>query len=362
MNHLYVCILAGGSGERFWPMSRKTLPKHLLRIVSDATLIELTVQRLEGLVPHERIFILTNEAQLDATRAALPMLPESQIIAEPAKRDTAPACALGTALIRSIDPEGIIALLPADALVHDAATFRKQFEEAAQVARAQDAFLTFGIPPRYPATGFGYLEMGKQVDTSTLSDGSTSGPITSDFRHVGRFVEKPNMEKAEKYLQSGRFLWNAGMFVWKAETFLKEARLQQPELADFIEQMPSDRAAQHEYLERVFPTLPKISVDYAIMENAASVICCRAEYDWDDVGAWTALPDHLGVDDKGNTVQGESVLHDSNGNIIIARKLVALCGVSDLIIVETDDAILICPRDRAQDIKSLLPLLPAELR
>jgi mannose-1-phosphate guanylyltransferase len=360
MNHLYVCILAGGSGERFWPMSRKTLPKHLLRIVSDATLIELTVQRLEGMVPLERIFILTNAAQLEATRAALPQLAESQIIAEPAKRDTAPACALGTALIRSIDPQGIIALLPADAMVHDAATFRRQFEEAARVARSQDAFLTFGIPPRYPATGFGYLEMGKPVDTSGCS---TTHSITSDFRHVDRFVEKPNLEKAEEYLKSGRFLWNAGMFVWKAATFLKEARLHQPELAHFIENMPTDRTEWTGYLEREFPTLPKISVDYAIMEKAASVICCRAEYDWDDVGAWTALPDHLGSDDKGNTLKGLTALHDSNGNIVIGgKRLIALCGVSDLIIVETDDAILVCPRNRAQDIKSLLPLLPDGLQ
>lgn len=359
MNHLYVCILAGGSGERFWPMSRKSLPKHLLRIVAEATLVELTVKRLEGLVPQDHIFILTNAAQLEATRSALPFVPEEQIIAEPAKRDTAPACALGTALIRSIDPEGIVALLPADALVKDAATFRRQFEEAARIARERDAFLTFGIPPRYPATGFGYLEMGQPVDVTAFT---AERPIASDFRHVGRFVEKPNQEKAQSYVDAGNFLWNAGMFVWKAETFEKEARRHAPALAKFIAEMPADRAAQAEYLDRTFPMLPKISVDYAIMEKAESVICCRAEFDWDDVGAWTALPDHLGSDENGNTVQGSAALHESSNNIVISRnRMVALCGINDLVVVETDDAILICPRDRAQDVKSLMPLLPKDL-
>lgn len=352
LDSLYVFIMAGGSGERFWPMSRARTPKHLLRLLSDRTLLEETVRRVEGLVPLDRIFILTNKAQADACCDALPFLPVSQIICEPAKRDTAPAAALATGLARAKDPNAICALLPADSTIHDTDAFRRQLSDAAVTAAGTDALLTVSIPPTHPSTGFGYLELGRSLGTA---------PGGSQVVEVARFVEKPDSDTAEEYVRSGHYGWNAGMFVWKSEVFLHECRRNQPALADFINSFPA--AGISSYLETHFPTLPKISVDYAIMERAERVIALLAAFDWDDVGTWTALPAHLGMDAKENTLRGANAVIDSHHNIVIANsRTVALCGVSDLVVVETPDAVLVCHRGAVQQIKNLQPLLPEELR
>lgn len=343
----YVCIMAGGSGERFWPMSRQRTPKHLLKLFSERTLVEETVRRLEGVVPREHVFVLTNEAQLPGTRAALPFLPPEQIIAEPAKRDTAPAAALATGLVRARDPEAVVALLPADALIRDAATFARQLAAGLERAGRDHALLTFAIKPTYPATGFGYLEMGED-----LGDG---------FRRVARFVEKPDAPTAARYVTGGNHAWNAGMFIWHVAAFLAEAERQAPALAEFIRDFP--RAGVPAYLAQRFPTLPKTSVDYAIMEKAAAVATQLAQFDWDDVGAWTAVPTHLPMDAQGNTTRGPVVTQDAGNNIAISNgRLIALCGVQNLVVVETPDGLLVCHRDAVQEIKKLMPKLPPELR
>jgi mannose-1-phosphate guanylyltransferase len=354
MKHFHVCVMAGGSGERFWPLSRKAVPKHLLRLFSDRPLVEETVRRVSAIVPPEQIFILTNPAQLEATRKAVPELPSHQIIAEPAKRDTAPACTLGTAMIRARDPEAVIAFLPADALIKDVDTFSRQFGEAVTFAAKSDALFTFGIKPTYPATGFGYLELGEAL--------AQPGTKTR-FHAVNRFVEKPDETTAKNYLQSGNYAWNAGMFLWKSDAFLREARRLQPVLADFIEQFPKEPAAADSYIRDKFPLLPRISVDYAIMEKASPVIAARAEFDWDDVGSWTSLPNHLPADAQSNLIHGEAIIHNSSNNIVFSQKrLIALCGVKDLIVVETEDAILVCHRDEAQNIKKIYSRLPEPLQ
>jgi mannose-1-phosphate guanylyltransferase len=335
--------MAGGSGERFWPMSRQRTPKHLLKLFSERTLLEETVRRLEGVVPLKNIFVLTNEVQLPGTRAALPFLPPGQIIAEPAKRDTAPAAALATGLVRARDPEGVLALLPADALIKDTATFARQLAGALHRAGQRDALLTFAIKPAHPSTGFGYLEMAE-----ALGDG---------FRRVARFVEKPDRPTAERYVAGGNHAWNAGMFIWRAASFLAETDRHAPELAAFIRDFPPGPPAA--YLAARFPGLPKISVDYAVMEKAAAVETMLAEFDWDDVGTWTALPAHLPADARGNTVRGPVVVQDAANNIAISNgRVVALCGVKDLIVIETADGVLVCHRDAVQDIKQLIPKLP----
>ncbi len=345
--------MAGGSGERFWPMSRLATPKHLLRLIEERTLLESTVSRLQGVVPDNRIFVLTNSAQIEAVRAVLPDMAPEQIIAEPAKRDTAPACALATAVARSIDPEATCLVLPADAMIHDVEKFRRQLRDAISVAGREAAIVTLGIPPAFPSTGFGYLETGTELP---------AGPEGSRVRTLKRFVEKPTLENAKAYVQAGHFFWNAGIFLWKAETFLEEARRQAPALADFIEGIPP-LAELTAHLAEHFVTLPKISVDYAIMEHAKNVAAVLAEFDWDDVGAWTALPSHLGTDEKGNSSRGPVIQHDADRNIAISNsRLIALCGVQDLVVVETPDAILVCHRDAVQNIKSLQPLLPEGLR
>lgn len=346
--HAFVCIMAGGSGERFWPMSRKATPKHLLKLFSDRTLVEETVRRAEGVVPMTNVFVLTNAAQLEGTRAALSFLAPEQIVAEPAKRDTAAAAALATALVRSRDPEGVMALLPADALIKDQAIYARQLRLALERAAGTDALLTFAIKPTFPSTGFGYLEMGEELG--------------GGFRRVARFVEKPDEATAKQYVEGGRHAWNAGMFAWRVGAFLAEAEKHTPMLAKFIRDFPRDGAEA--FLAKTFPTLePKVSVDYAIMEKAAAVETLLAEFDWDDVGTWTALPAHLERDEAGNTVRGPVVAHESANNIAVSNgRVISLCGVSDLVVVETPDAILVCARNAVQDIKKLIPELPEDVR
>jgi mannose-1-phosphate guanylyltransferase len=333
----YACIMAGGSGERFWPLSRRATPKHLVALLSERTLLEETVRRVEKAVPAGNIIVLTNAAQIESCRAVLPHLQRHQFVAEPAKRDTAPACALGTALARRLDPDAVVIFLPADALIKDTKTFARQLKQAAALAAREDAIVTFGIKPDHPSTRFGYLEAGAALPKAK-----------NGFSRVKRFVEKPNLAKAKSYLRRKNYFWNAGIFLWKTETFLREARRLQTELARFIEAFPEGKFDK--FLAAEFPKLPKISVDYAIMEKAAKVLMARAQFDWDDVGSWTAL-------------RGATTLHDARNNIVLSKKrVVALCGVSDLIVIETDDAILVCHRASAEQIKLLHPNLPDHVR
>jgi len=349
--HAYVCIMAGGSGERFWPMSRQRTPKHLLKLFSERTLVEETVRRLEGLVEREHVFVLTNQAQLEATRTALDgLLPPRQIIAEPAKRDTAAAAALATGLVRARDPQAVMALLPADSFIKDTAAFVQQLGAGLARAAQTPALLTFAVKPTHPATGFGYLEIGELV---AGGDG---------FRRVVRFVEKPDAATAARCVAAGNFAWNAGMFVWSAGAFLAEAERQTPVLAKFIREFPAGDPAA--YLAERFAALePRVSVDYAIMEKAASVETMLAEFDWDDVGLWTALPAHLAADPAGNAVRGPviSVAGAENNIAVSTGRVIALVGVKDLVVVETADAILVCHRDAVGDIKQLMPHLPKEV-
>jgi mannose-1-phosphate guanylyltransferase len=348
----YACIMAGGSGERFWPLSRIARPKHLVPLLSKATLLEETVHRVEQAIPSSHIFVLTNSAQIEGCRAVLPHLRPEQFIAEPAKRDTAPACALGTALVRSIDPEAVVVFLPADALIKDAATFAEQLKRASALAATQDTIVTFGIRPDHASTRFGYLEAGAVMPESTAN---------CPFFHVERFVEKPDAPRAETYLKTGKYFWNAGIFLWKTETFLREARRSKPELVPFVENFPKGK--NEAYIAQHFPALPKISVDYAIMEKAERVTVAEARFDWDDMGSWTALPAQLPLDEHGNTIRGAVAVHDAKNNIAISSKrLIALCGVHNLIVIETEDAILVCHRDAAEQIKHLQPKLPDAVR
>jgi len=351
MTPFLLFIMAGGSGERFWPLSRKAKPKHLLKLVSSKTLLEETVLRLKPLARKpSHLLILTNHEQIPGVRKALPRFPKSSLIPEPAKRDTAPAAALATALALRSNPNAVLALLPADALIGKHPIFRSQLAAAGRAAAVSPSFVTLGIKPSYPSTGFGYLHLGSKTLPKVKG-----GP----FLQVRRFVEKPSLVKANAYLRSGQYAWNAGIFVWKASTFLAEARRQQPALARFIEKFPK-RGAYASYLKREFPKLPKISVDYAIMEGAKSVLALKASFPWDDVGSWTALPAHLPTDKKGNTLRGHITALDSQDTLAIAEggRQIALLGTKNLVVVDTPDALLVCPKDRVQEVKKLLPLLP----
>jgi mannose-1-phosphate guanylyltransferase len=367
-SRFFACIMAGGSGERFWPMSRQRSPKQLTKLFGDTTLIEDTVRRLEGVVRRENIFVVTNQLQLAATRAVLPMLAPEQIVAEPAKRDTAPAAALAAALVRSRDPKGVMTLLSSDHVIHNGKRCGEQVGAALTRAMKTDALITVGIPPTFASTGFGYLEVGDEVARG--SEGSV-------FRRVKRFVEKPDAATAHQYVESKRFLWNAGMFAWSVEAFLNEVERHAPALAKFIREFPAAhptagsgqapspqaRSATELYIEERFPTLePKVSLDYAVMEKANAVETVAADFDWDDVGLWTALPKHIPPDPSGNTIRGKVATVAATNNIAFSNgRTIALCGVKDLVVVETADAVLVCHRDAVQNIKQLVPQLPKEL-
>jgi mannose-1-phosphate guanylyltransferase len=333
-------------------MSRAQAPKHLLCLFSEKTLLEEAILRLRGVVADQNIWIITNEEQVPLIQKAIPSFPKGQIIAEPAKRDTAPAAALATGLVRSRDPDGIVALLPADALIRDSKRFGEQLLQAFTWAAgaAKESLLTFAIPATRPATGYGYLELGLEI---------AAGPDGSRLLQVKRFVEKPSEATARGYLAAGNFAWNAGMFVWGAGRFLSEVEHSAPELGTFIREFPAGDPTA--YLAAKFASLPKISVDYAVLEKAASVATVIAQFDWDDVGAWTALPSHIPADASGNVSRGQVIAEGSANNVAVSNgRLIALCGVKDLVVVETADAILVCHKDSVQDIKKLLPRVPKE--
>ena len=350
----HACIIAGGSGERFWPMSRRNGPKHLLRVFTKRTLLEEAILRVKGVVAPSNVWIITNKAQIPLIRRALPRFPRRQIIAEPARRDTAPAAALATGLIRARRPDGVVALLPADALIGNRERFAEQLRQAFAWAAGDGnagagfGLLTFAVRPTHPATGFGYLELGDEL---------AKGGEGSRLLRVKRFVEKPDAATASEYVASGRYAWNAGMFVWSVGRFLSETERSAPELAAFIRGFPAGDPAR--YISGRFAKLPKISVDYAVIEKASAVAAVASEFDWDDAGSWTALPKRFAPDGDGNVLLGSVVSVGSSNSIAVGNgRTVALCGVKDLVVVETADAVLVCSRDSVQKIKELMPLLP----
>lgn len=351
-------ILAGGSGERFWPLSRRSRPKQLLSLFSGNTLLEDTLGRLEGLVPRENILILTNQDQEDAIRELLPDFPKDNIVAEPAKRDTAPAIALGAAWVSLRNRTATMIVLPADHLIRDAAAFQKTLRTAAAAAQQTGEIVTIGIKPTWACPGFGYIEQGAEV---RITESEPGAPRVFE---VVRFREKPNADLAEQFLRMGHFRWNAGMFIWPLASIVSAFQRHAPELADFIERAHGVGDLS-QLLASSFPKLPKISIDYAVMEKASRVLMVEAAFDWDDVGSWTAVAKYLQRDDHGNISNDArlTTARAENNILFTTRKThVALMGVRDLIVVQTDDALLICHRDDAERIKNLVAEVPAELQ
>lgn len=354
---IYALILAGGSGERFWPLSRRARPKQLLRLVSDKTLLEETVARLTGLVPRERILILTNVDQEAAVRELLSDFPRENIIAEPAKRDTAAAVALGVGWVAARDHRATMMVLPADHVIKDTAAFQETLRTAAAAAQETGALVTIGIKPTWACPGFGYVEQGARLHLKNSANGSAA------VHHVIRFREKPNAELAETFVRQGNFRWNAGMFVWAVPSVLSEFNRHTSELAHFISQVSAPKKFEQALRER-FSKLPKISFDYAIMEKADRVLMVEAAFDWDDVGGWQAVAAYFETDAESNAAKADVTAVDSTHNIVFADDgtKVALLGIHNLIIVRTRDALLICDRHEAEKIKGLIGKLPAELQ
>lgn len=349
MSKRYVVIMAGGRGERFWPQSREATPKHLLPIVGDKPMLAQTVDRVAGVVPRENIFIITTQAQLDGCREACPGVPPANIIAEPMGRDTAAATGLAMLLVKQRNPQAAFAMLPADHVIKDTAEYAKLLDVAFEAAESADVLVTLGIKPNAPETGFGYIHRA----------GVWRAVGGREVMKVERFVEKPNLETAERYVASGEYYWNAGMFVWRVPVVEAAFKAHATELYAGLAQLEAaagSGAGWAKALADLYPTLKKVSVDYALMEKSTNVVVVPATFDWDDVGAWPALAKHFEPDAHGNVLRGHALVEKGTHNIVISTEghLVGVIGVDDLVVVHTEGATLVCPKDRAQEIKALL--------
>ncbi len=349
----YGLILAGGRGTRFWPRSRKARAKQVLNFFGERSLIQQTVDRLRPLLPPERIWILTNEHLKDEIARQLPEVPQRQIIAEPAQRNTAPAIGLACHMLHSLDPNAVLGIFPADHLISRPAIYLRAVRPAFRAA-SQGEMVVLGIKPRYPETGFGYIEFPKKTAFGSLD------PVT-----ISRFREKPALPTAKKFFKAGNYYWNAGMFFRQASRLRTSLDQHLPKTAKLIRSLPPFLSPDfHTELARVFPLCEDISIDYAVLEKEKGVVGVPApEFGWNDVGSWSAVYDLQKQDASGNAARTDALFHDSTGSYVDAPgKLVALLGVKNLIVVDTPDALLVLDRDQAQNVGQLFKLREKQLR
>ena len=345
--HNYGLILAGGRGTRFWPRSRKRSAKQVLDVAGERSLIQATVERLAPVIPPQRMWILTNSYLRRTIIRQLPEVPQNQILAEPLQRNTAPAIGLAAHILRSLDPDAVMGVFSSDHVVGRPAAYRAVLKAALKAAAAGN-LMVVGIPPRWPETGYGYIEFAR---------GTTPG---AEALPVRRFHEKPELANAKRYLAAGNFYWNSGMFFWRADVLLDQLRRHLPRTASVLASLPrfgSRRFAAA--LKQAFPLCENISIDYAVLEKAAHVAGIAAgDFGWNDVGSWNAVYELLPRDASGNVTPPNSICLDSHNNFVDARgKVVALLGVRDLIVVDTPDALLVAARDDAQRVGEIVKAL-----
>ncbi len=338
---LYAVIMAGGRGERFWPAGRTDRPKQFLHLSGEKTMLEDTVQRLFPLLAPERIFVITNAAHADLCCQLLPIPPEN-VIGEPAGRDTAPCAALATALVRRIDPEATMCLLPADHVIRPARLFQETLSLAAEQAQT-GALVTLGLTPTYPATGYGYLQLGELA--------------APGFHHVTAFREKPDAAAAEKFFHDGNYRWNSGIFIWKCSAISEAFRKYAPDLSEKLEQWSNgaDYTAD-------FADCRKISIDYAIMEKAENVLAGSASFYWNDLGCWSALRSVLPLDTAGNAVRGNAAVLDAADNVLISdpQHMIGVIGMQHIAVIQSGNGVLVCPLSAEQRVKELIQKLDKE--
>lgn len=347
---IYAVIMAGGKGERFWPASRKKTPKQLLNFFGEKTLLGLTVDRVSELIPDENIIIVTNTEQENKVREVVPHIPAKNIIAEPIGRNTAPCIGLAARFIGNLDPNAVMIVLPADHIISRKKDFIKNITDAAKIAEETDNLITFGIRPSGPETGYGYIKVDKRVkfDCKTI------------FSSVKGFFEKPDEKTAQEYLKSGDFLWNSGMFVWRCDVVWDAINKYIPKTGDRLSALDIsfDKPVDIGELKKAYESIEGISIDYGVMEKVKNVLVVSSDFIWDDVGSWSAFDRHGKKDKNGNIVSADIVNLDTENCIISGEdKLIATLGLKDLVIVDTDDALLICKKDRAQDVKKIVAQL-----
>lgn len=349
MENYYAMLMAGGGGTRLWPMSRQDKPKQLLPLVEEESMFKVSVNRLAPLFTPDRIYVVTSRKYVDALRRDAPEIPEENFVIEPYGKDNGPAAGLGIITIYKRDPSATIAYLTTDHHITKKETFRDVLGAACELAQ-QGKIVTLGISPSYPATEFGYIRQGKELP-------KINGFIP--YETLG-FTEKPNVVTATSFLASGEYSWNSGMFIWTAEQALNEFKRQQPQMYAHLMEI-YESVDTHDYesrLESVWGEIKKISIDYAIMEGAQNLAVIPVDIGWNDIGSWSALFEVLKLDKFGNCFKGskagDKVILDTRNTLVYSEKLTVTIGVEDIIVIETPDALLICHKDRAQDVKEVV--------
>ncbi len=342
----YAVIMCGGSGSRFWPESRRIYPKQFLNTVGEKTMIQLTVDRISRLMPLNNIYMVTNKNYVDTIKKQVPQILEENLIIEPMIKETAPCIGYSAVKLLKADPQAVMIVLPSDHYIRDEEKFIETLRQGLDIAASENCLVTMGIKPGRPETAYGYIETGKRMD----------GLEIPTYR-IKRFTEKPNREKAQEFIDKGTYLWNSGMFIWKASVLLKLYEAFLPEMYQCLNRISDHIGCPEEVkvVEEEYGKIDGISIDYGILEKALDVLVIESSFFWDDIGNWNALERYMPKDEYGNSLRGECKVFDTHSCILYGNnKLIAAVGVEDLIIVETNDVVLVCRKDRDQDIKLLI--------
>jgi mannose-1-phosphate guanylyltransferase len=345
--------MAGGSGTRFWPRSTKELPKQFLSLFGEGTMIQNTANRVKSMIPQERILVVTNDNYVDIVKDQLPFVPDENIIGEPVAKNTAPCVAIAAQLLFKKDPEAVMVVLPADHHIEDPVVFKEYLRSAVEKAQKGSNIVTIGIEPDRPETGYGYIQ-GDSTSSELIFD--------KEVYSVKAFKEKPNLKTANQFLEEGNYYWNSGMFIWKAKTILDEFNMQLPEMYKQVLKANDDlfEKDHKKAIDQFYLSCESISIDYGIMEHAKEVFVVPGEFGWNDVGSWTAVYDLGEKDESGNVIKSNNSTFSETKNSYVyseSGKMISLVGMNNVAVVETEDAILVCNLDKAQNVKEIVEQL-----
>ena len=349
----YAVIMAGGIGSRFWPQSRKARPKQFLNVFGPSTLLQSTLARMQGLIPPDRCFVVTHERYVEQTHEQLSFVPRANILAEPISRNTAPCIAYAAVSLLDQDPDATMVVMPADHVIRNVERFHAVLQLAIEKAQEPGALVTIGINPTHPETGYGYIQFDRPL--ASEPEGLHAFPVRT-------FAEKPDVATAERFLDSGDFLWNSGIFIWRADTILDQMQRHLPDTYDAFAPLRSvlGTDAEAECVMQAFQQSPHISIDYGVMERAEKVYVVPGSFDWSDIGDWRVVYELSEKDNHGNALHNHVIMHDSSRCLVQANgRLVVLVGIHDTVVVDTDDALLICHRDSTQQVKNVVEYLHA---